>query len=202
VASLLRRAAAGDAPALLLLAREMGVSGAGQGVPEDDADGSTWAAGWIRGHTQEGRLMLVAEVDGRAAGFAAASAGPSPTLSHVAQLSLFVSAACRRQGIGRQLLDGLIQWAARSPGIDKLQLAVQASNKTAIGLYRRCGFRQEGRLRGQVRRADGTRVDQLLMARGVDRASTAASPAPPPGPAACADRVCLERDLRFGDSLL
>lgn len=200
----LRPAAAGDAMVILRLAREMAVSGAGQGVPDDDAAGSAWAAGWIHGHTQEGRRMLVAEVDGRAAGFATASAGPSPTLAHVAQLSLFVSADWRRKGIGRQLLDALIQWAAQSPGIDKLQLAVLASNSAAIGLYRRCGFREEGRLLGQVRRPDGERADQLLMARGVDRTPADVRPAPPPGPgpAASADRVCLERDVRFGDSLL
>ncbi len=170
----LRAAVSGDAPAILGLAREMCACGAGQGVPDDGAAGLAWAEDWIRGHAAAGRCMVVVEVDGRVAGFASASAGPAPTLSHVAQLSLVVGADQRRQGLGLALLDAVLRWAAMNPGIEKLQLAVLASNGPAIALYRRCGFRQEGRLRGQVRRADGVRTDQLLLARAVGHA---------PGPA-------------------
>lgn len=166
----LRPAAEADAPAVLALAREMCACDAGQGVPADDDEGLAWAVRWIRGHLAPGRFLHVAEVEGRVAGFASASAGPAPALSHVAQLSLVVGAHCRRQGLGRALLDAVLRWAARSPGVDKLQLAVLAGNAAAIALYRRCGFRQEGRLRGQVQLAGGTRTDQLLMARAVAHA--------------------------------
>lgn len=166
---LLRPAGSGDAPAVLALAREMAASGAGSGVPEDDIPATAWAADWILGHREAGRLMLVAEADRQPVGFATASTGPAPRLSHVAQVGLFVTGPWRRRGIGGTLLDAVLDWASRSPGIDKLQLAVLAANGDAIRLYRDRGFRQEGRLRGQILLPDGTRVDQLLMARGTDR---------------------------------
>lgn len=175
-ARVLRRAEEGDASALLALVRAMAADGASLGAPGAGVAGERWAADWIRGYGAAGRILLVAVVDGRPAGFATASAGPPPALSHVVQLGLFVEAACRRLGIGSALLDAVIRWAGLCPGVDKLQLAVLASHPAAIALYRRHGFRQEGRLRGQIQGPDGERTDQLLMARGVPRGRATACP--------------------------
>jgi len=60
------------------------------------------------------------------------------------------------------MLQTMIAWA-RSVGIRKLTLGVFASNTPAVALYRKLGFAQEGRSRGQVI-LRGRPVDELLMA--------------------------------------
>ena len=52
---------------------------------------------------------------------------------------------------------------ARSVGARKMTLGVFATNARAIRLYRRLGFRVEGRLRDQAV-VEGRPVDELLMA--------------------------------------
>jgi ribosomal-protein-alanine N-acetyltransferase len=52
---------------------------------------------------------------------------------------------------------------ARGAGLHKLCLEVFAHNQAAIGLYRACGFAEEGRRAGQYRRASGELWDAIIM---------------------------------------
>jgi ribosomal protein S18 acetylase RimI-like enzyme len=54
------------------------------------------------------------------------------------------------------------EWA-RGHGLRKLCLEVFAHNGPAIGLYRKCGFVEEGRRMRQYRRASGERWDTIVM---------------------------------------
>jgi len=74
---------------------------------------------------------------------------------------------CRRIGLGTALLERALDWA-RSVGIRKMNLEVFASNSGAIALYRKMGFEEEGRRRGEFI-IDGVPVDGILMARWLDR---------------------------------
>jgi RimJ/RimL family protein N-acetyltransferase len=59
-------------------------------------------------------------------------------------------------------MDAGLAWV-RTSGVRKLTLGVFATNEVALRLYRRLGFPEEGRLRGQVI-LDGVPVDEILMA--------------------------------------
>lgn len=85
------------------------------------------------------------------------------TVQHIA-----VDPAWRGQGVGRALLgQGLQLWA--QAGARRSLLEVRRSNAAAIGLYRRCGFEQDGMRRDYYPAIDdsGTagREDALLMSR-------------------------------------
>lgn len=67
----------------------------------------------------------------------------------------------RRQGVGRQLLDRF-HAEARERGAVRSLLEVRADNTTAIRLYTRDGYTQDGRRKGYY--ADGN-VDALLFSR-------------------------------------
>jgi ribosomal protein S18 acetylase RimI-like enzyme len=85
---------------------------------------------------------------------------------HVATLGLAVAADRRSLGIGRALLAEALRWAQRS-GVEKVELSVYPSNAAAIALYRRFGFRDEGRLERHSRKAHGYE-DEILMARWIE----------------------------------
>jgi len=76
----------------------------------------------------------------------------------------YVAGECARRGIGRMLLDALIEHAERCGELDALVLTVTAGNAAAYRLYERTGFVTFGREPGAVRIA-GRSYDKLHMIR-------------------------------------
>jgi ribosomal protein S18 acetylase RimI-like enzyme len=77
-------------------------------------------------------------------------------------LGMLVHRDWRGRGVGTALLREAIEWA-RAAGLHKLCLEVFTHNEAAIGLYRACGFVEEGRRPGQYRRASGELWDAIIM---------------------------------------
>ncbi len=68
----------------------------------------------------------------------------------------------RGQGLGGEALSALLDYAFGELGLYRVYLRVLAYNEPAIRLYRRLGFRGEGRLRAQVWQ-EGAWHDVLLF---------------------------------------
>ncbi|MET0802199.1 MAG: GNAT family N-acetyltransferase, partial [Actinomycetota bacterium] len=85
-----------------------------------------------------------------------------PVTRHVATLGIAVSAESRGRGVGTALMSEALRWA-RSVHVDKIVLSVYPHNVGAIGLYRRFGFVEEGRLARHSRKSYGDE-DEILMA--------------------------------------
>jgi ribosomal-protein-alanine N-acetyltransferase len=84
-------------------------------------------------------LYLVAEVDGQIAGYA----GLWEVLDEGHITNVVVHPKHRRKGIGESLLSELFQ-ISKTTGIKRYTLEVRASNKSAINLYKRLGFKAVG----------------------------------------------------------
>lgn len=69
-------------------------------------------------------------------------------------LTIAVDPACRRTGLGRELMDAVIRHL-RAERAAALFLEVDEGNMPAISLYRRLGFRQVGRRPGYYRQFGG-----------------------------------------------
>ena len=59
-------------------------------------------------------------------------------------VSMWTDPACRRQGVGRLLVDKVAAWA-RLRGVGVLQLMVTSVNEPALSFYQRLGFARTGR---------------------------------------------------------
>jgi RimJ/RimL family protein N-acetyltransferase len=79
-----------------------------------------------------------------------------------AELGMAVARDWRGRGVGSALLQAGIEWA-RAQRIHKLSLAVFAHNETAIALYRKFGFVEEGRRVRHYRRQSGELWDAIEM---------------------------------------
>lgn len=77
-------------------------------------------------------------------------------------VGMFVARDWRGRGVGSALLRAAIEWAGRD-GMHKLSLTVFAHNATAIALYRKFGFAEEGLRVKHFRRASGELWDALEM---------------------------------------
>lgn len=97
---------------------------------------------WDRAHLSAGRL--VAERAGQVVAFAVLSPVSSRAVYRgVAEVSLYVAAASRGLGLGRQLLKRLIA-ASERHGIWTLQAGVFPENAASVTLHRSEGFRLVG----------------------------------------------------------
>jgi ribosomal protein S18 acetylase RimI-like enzyme len=93
----------------------------------------------------------------------------SPTLNsmaHVGQVGTFLLPEWRGRGVGGQLWNATVAFA-RDAGFRKLVIQVRGSNAAAQDFYRRLGFRDCGRLTGQVV-IDGLEDDEVLMETFLD----------------------------------
>ena len=68
------------------------------------------------------------------------------------------------KGYGTLAAKGAIAFARDTLKLHKLSLRVFADNTAAVRSYEKAGFRQEALLRDEIRNADGSRRDLILMA--------------------------------------
>jgi len=88
----------------------------------------------------------------------------------VAELGIYVASAERGRGVGRRLLEALIE-SSEQHGIWTLQGATMAGNVGSLALQARCGFRRVGR-RERIGMRDGTWHDTILMERRSQKVGT------------------------------
>ncbi len=93
----------------------------------------------------------------------------------VAQLGMFIASEWRGRGVGSALMEAAVGWArdagAHKIAVHKMVLTVWPHNAGAIALYRKFGFREEGRLRRHYRRHNGQLWDGLSMGLVLDEES-------------------------------
>ncbi len=102
---------------------------------------------------------LVADVGGELVG-AVFLVPPDPMLGyhreHVLEFHIDVLPGWRRMGVGRAMLEALIEWARAGGQIHKLEAPALGWNEAVMGMLGRLGFEEEGRARrAWMARTDG-----------------------------------------------
>jgi len=117
----------------------------------------------------EGDYMLVATVDGEVVGHAGLHrAGHSPRRAHAMMLGIVIRQDWQGKGVGRTLMQALVELADGWLPVTRIELTVFVDNERAIELYRRFGFEIEGTHKSYALR-DGRYVDTYAMARVRDK---------------------------------
>ena len=107
---------------------------------------------------------IVAEENGSPVGHAFLDPLPMRANAHVFTLTIVVHPGHVERGIGRAMLEHLLDWARRDARVGKVELNVRAGNLRARRLYHRCGFVEEARFARRVRRTDDVYEDDIGMA--------------------------------------
>lgn len=149
--------------------RSIYLEGIATGVATFETGAPAWEK-WDAGHFR--KMRMVARVtEGVILGWAAVSpVSDRCVYGGVAEVSVYVGEQGRGQGVGRVLLEALIEESEQN-GIWTLQAGVFPENTASIKLHLRCGFRQVGR-RERIGKLNDVWRDTLLLERRSKRVGT------------------------------
>ena len=138
----------------------------GQATFETEAP--SWEA-WDDAHLPYGRL--VALIEGKVVGWAVLSpVSKRAVYRGVAEVSVYVADAYRGQGVGRRLLEKLIE-VSEANGVWTLQAGIFPENVASIRMHKRCGFREVG-IRERIGALRGVWRDTVLLERRSETTGT------------------------------
>lgn len=116
---------------------------------------------WFERGTKEGMCYLVGRVGGKVVGGASIHS-KTDKHAHIASYGIFIHKNYRNLGLGTTLTKELIE-IAKTRGLEILQLSVYSTNKRAVHVYQKCGFKEAGRLKNGIKFLDGTYADEIIM---------------------------------------
>lgn len=126
--------------------------------------------GWERRFLPHSRLVALAD-DEVVLGWAALSAvSARAAYRGVAEVSVYVAAEARGNGVGRALLAALIE-ASEAGGVWTLQATIFPENEVSVHLHECAGFRLVGR-RCRIAQLHGRWRDTVLLERRSARVGT------------------------------
>ena len=111
--------------------------------------------------TDYNSISLIAREEGRIVGFIVGTIYPDRKAFNGHILTVDVSASYRRKGIGKVLLQNIEVIFAKK-GVLACVLEVREDNTAALGLYRKLGYKEVGRLTNYYGNANGIYLKKTL----------------------------------------
>jgi L-amino acid N-acyltransferase YncA len=117
---------------------------------------------WDRAHLKECRLVL--KTDNQVIGWAAViPVSGRCVYGGVAEVSIYIRRDFRGRGLGKKLLQALIEESERH-GIWTLQAGIFPENTASLAIHKSCEFRQVG-IRQRIGKMNGVWRDVVLLER-------------------------------------
>ncbi|MFJ8088925.1 GNAT family N-acetyltransferase [Lysinibacillus sp. NPDC095746] len=119
---------------------------------------------WIQAKiTNERETIFIAQYQGKIVGWLVFQSPQRKRLAHTGTFGMMVLNKYRGLGIGKRLIEKLLEWAEHTPYIEKISLGVFSTNERAIALYKKMGFVEEGRKINEIKLQDNEYIDDILM---------------------------------------
>ena len=134
------------------------------GIATGDATFDTDVPSWEQWDAAHPQHRVVAVDDGSVLGWAALSpASDRCCYAGVAEVSVYVASQARGGGVGRALLEALIE-RAEAAGVWTIQAGIFPENEASLALHERCGFRVVG-VRERLGQMNGVWRDVVFLER-------------------------------------
>jgi RimJ/RimL family protein N-acetyltransferase len=122
----------------------------------------------IREIKKRNSLIIIAQVNQQTVGMACLTRGKFEKNKHVGFLGITILKDFRGVGIGNAIMKYIVEWAKLQEALEKISLTVFSTNKPAIELYKKFGFKIEGVSKKQYR-IEETYIDDVIMAKFLDK---------------------------------
>lgn len=100
---------------------------------------------WFSDHNIENHPLIVAEKDGKAVGYASLSSyREKEAYRTTVELSLYVAAEYRRQGIAVELMTAILKLAREDDSVHTVVSVITGENEASVRLHERFGFTFSG----------------------------------------------------------
>jgi RimJ/RimL family protein N-acetyltransferase len=119
---------------------------------------------WIQAQEENG-LVLVAEVNQTIIGLLSFRLSTTKKFRHKGVFGMSIQESHTNQGIGRMFIKKLLEWAKEDGRVEKITLEVFSNNERAIHLYKKLGFKEEGRLVRNAKIGPNEYVDDIVMSQ-------------------------------------
>ncbi|MFJ8517357.1 GNAT family N-acetyltransferase [Lysinibacillus xylanilyticus] len=118
---------------------------------------------WIQEKlANERETIFIAQYQGKIVGWLVFQSPQRKRLAHTGTFGMMVLNEYRGLGIGKLLIEKLLEWAEHNPYIEKISLGVFSTNERAIALYKKMGFVEEGRKIKEIKLHDNEYIDDVL----------------------------------------
>ena len=111
---------------------------------------------------QDNGLFIVVEIEGRIVGNLSFTGGEKPRTRHAGEFGVSVLKEFWGQGIGKELIKYLIDWAKDTGVVTKINLKARKDHIRGIKLYKSLNFVEEG-IQTRDFLIDGKYYDSLIM---------------------------------------
>lgn len=120
-----------------------------------------WEENYIENIDPRNILYLVAEIDDDIIGMLSVERDMYSKTYHTGTLGMIILKNYRNIGLGSELIRLSIEWA-KDNNLKKICLSCFSTNSAAIALYKKFGFKEEGRRTGQFKIGEKY-VDEVMM---------------------------------------
>lgn len=110
----------------------------------------------------DNNTMVLATINSEIIGIGTISSNQKKKGKHVGILGIVISDKYCNLGLGKIMMDYLIDWCKNNNITTKISLSVRKDNPRAISLYKKCGFYTEGILKNETL-IDGEYFDIVTM---------------------------------------
>lgn len=93
---------------------------------------------------RDNALFIIAEIEGQIVGSLNFSGGARPRTAHTGEFGVSILKEYWGQGIGTELIKCLVEWCKQLGVIRKINLRVRSDNYSAIHVYKKLGFTEQG----------------------------------------------------------
>lgn len=101
-------------------------------------------------NSSDNNFMILALVDKKIIGIGTISSNQKKKGKHVGILGIVITEKYCDLGLGKIMMDYLINWCRNNNITTKISLSVREDNPRAIALYKKCGFEVEGVLKNET----------------------------------------------------
>lgn len=129
---------------------------------EEEVD---WLSGVIAKMEKGKGVNVVAEADGRVVASSEVTRGGLRCESHLGNLGIIVRSGYRDMGIGTEIMKVLLE-QARIMGLKVATLIAFSTNRRAIHVYEKVGFKETGRIPNGFYK-NGSYIDRVIMTKEI-----------------------------------